>query len=106
MTTADKDCQKLYRYNLKTKSSRFWKPVLKTSPLLIFQVGSWLQSCTGNNTTSPPVTLLLNLKDLKTRLLVDAEKETYSNVKFGKTKDWDFVSEAGVSDYRQGILSP
>jgi dipeptidyl aminopeptidase/acylaminoacyl peptidase len=96
MTTADKDCQKLYRYNLKNRKFQLLETGIENITSVDFSGGKLVASCTGNNTTSPPVTLLLNLRDLKTRLLVDAEKETYRNVKFGKTKDWDFVSEAGV----------
>ena len=97
ITTADKDCQKLYRYNLKNKKFQLLETGMENITAVDFAGGKLVASLTGNNTTSAPVTILLNLKDLKTRLLVDAEKETYSNVKFGKTKDWDFVSEAGVS---------
>lgn len=96
ITTADKDRQKLYRYNLKNKKFQILEIGIENISSVDFSDGKLVAACTGNNTTSPPVTLLLNLKDLKTRLLVDAEKETYSNVKFGKAKDWDFVSEAGV----------
>lgn len=96
ITTADKDCQKLYRYNLKNRKFQILETGIENITSVDFSGGKLLAACTGNNTTSPPRTLLLNLKDLKTRLLVDAEKEQYRDVKFGKTKNWDFVSEAGV----------
>lgn len=96
ITSADKDCQKIYQYNLKTKKFRLLETGIENISSVDFAGGKPVAVCTGNNTTSPPVSILLNLKDLKTRLLVDAEKDTYGNVKFGKTKDWDFVSGAGV----------
>ncbi len=96
-TAVDADYQRLYRYNTKTKRFQEINTGIEFVGAADFSGGRPLAVVTGNDISSPPRTVLLNLRDFKTRVIVDAEKENYRHVKFGKNRDWNFVSDAGVT---------
>lgn len=94
-TAVDHDYQRLFRYNPATKKFQQIETGLEFITSIDFSDGRSIAISTGNNISSPPRTVLINLRNLNTRTILDAEKEAYKNVQFGRTKDWNFVSEAG-----------
>jgi dipeptidyl aminopeptidase/acylaminoacyl peptidase len=96
ITVTEDDYQLLYRYHPRNKKFQKLETGMEYITSVDFSGGQLLAVCTGNNTSSPPQTILLNLKDLKTKVLVESEKERYEDINFGETSEWDFVSEAGV----------
>lgn len=97
ITAVDADYQRLYCYNTKTRRFQEINTGTDFVTAADFSGGRPVAAVTGNDISSPQRTVLLNLRDLKTRVIVDAEKENYRHVKFGKNTDWNFVSDAGVT---------
>ena len=51
----------------------------------------------GSSISHPAVAWDFNLATSKQKLLDDPEKNFFSNVKFGKTEDWNFVNKKGLT---------
>ena len=92
----EEDYQRIYRYHPRNRRFQVISAGLDLVSSVNFSAGESLAVCQGNNISSPPVAVLINLKDLKYRTLLEPEKEKYRDVQFGKTGDWNFTSSAGM----------
>ena len=94
--TSDRTYKKIYRYDLNT---RYFEEVItgidvvssislaKKSPVAI---------CRGSNISTPTFANVVNLSTQKIKTLADPRSETYKNVVFGDTEDWNFTNRNGV----------
>ena len=94
--TSDRTYKKIYGYDLNT---RYFKEILtgfdvvndislsKKSPVAI---------CRGSNISTPPYVNAVNLNTQEIQTFANPRAETFSEVKFGKTEDWNFTNRNGI----------
>lgn len=93
--TDDKTKQTLYRYDLKNK--QFRKIDLKVEVLnnIVFAPDNLSAVYKGSGAIEPEKFYYLDLKNYKSKLLLDLNEQTFSSIKLGKVEDWDFVNSRG-----------
>lgn len=93
----DRTYKKVFAYN--PKSREFTDLGVKTDVVNNFDLASaspWL-ACTGTSISYPATGWLVNLQDKSQSLLSDPEKDFFADVRFGKTENWDFKNDSGVT---------
>ena len=91
--TVDKTYQHLYKYDLDKKS--FTMIDLKTEVTESIDFAKEISGVVyyGSSATEPAKFYFINLRDSKSKLLYDPGKESFENIKIGRTEKWTFKDE-------------
>ena len=102
----EKDYKNLYHYSFKNK--RFLKITLKTEVLsdIDYSHHQPLAVYKGTSITTPDQLFLLDLKKNKSSQIAFPEKDRFSQVDFGKTKEWSFVNKNNTTIYGRVYYPP
>ncbi len=93
----DKTYRKVFAYHPKT--GEFTDLGVKTDVVNNFGLASaspWL-TYTGTSISYPATAYLINLQDKNQSLVSDPEKEFFADVRFGKTENWNFKNDSGIT---------
>ncbi len=93
----DRTYKKVFIYN--PDNNQFINIGVKTDVVKNFDLASsspWL-AYTGTNISYPATGYIVNLQEKSQTIFCDPEKDFFADVRFGKTKDWDFKNDSGVT---------
>lgn len=101
---SDKDYVRVYRYD--TLKKQFTLLPSKEEVIRQFRVannapaGLYIGASTANTTKA----YIINLKDLKNKLISDPDKEHQDKLMYGKSSDWNFINSDGTTIYGRCFL--
>lgn len=101
---SDKDYVRVYRYN--TLKKQFTLLPSEEEVIRQFRVannapaGLYIGASTANTTKA----YIINLKDLKNKLISDPDKEHQDKLMYGKSSDWNFINSDGTTIYGRCFL--
>lgn len=101
---SDKDYVRVYRYN--TLKKQFTLLPSEEEVIRQFRVannapaGLYIGASTANTTKA----YIINLKDLKNKLISDPDKEHQDKLMYGKSSDWNFINSDGTTIYGRYFL--
>lgn len=101
---SDKDYVRVYRYD--TLKKQFTLLPSEEEVIRQFRVannapaGLYIGASTANTTKA----YIINLKDLKNKLISDPDKEHQDKLMYGKSSDWNFINSDGTTIYGRCFL--
>lgn len=101
---SDKDYVRVYRYD--TLKKQFTLLPSEEEVIRQFRVannapaGLYIGASTANTTKA----YIINLKDLKNKLISDPDKEHQDKLMYGKSSDWNFINSDGTTIYGRYFL--
>lgn len=96
LITVDKDCRRLYRYNLQKAEFTLVETGVEYLTRISFASRGNAALYQGNRANHYPAWYMMNMKKMQYTLFDDTEAETYRNVRFGEVKDWNFTAASGI----------
>lgn len=95
--TVDKTFQNLYIYNLTNKSYSQVDLETEVTESIDFAKKTSDAVYSGSSATEPGKFYFVDLKNFKSKLLYDPEKESFKEIKLGKTEKWTFKNERNTA---------
>ena len=95
--TVDKTFQNVYKYDL--TGGNYTQIILKTevTEAIDFAKRSSDAVYSGSGATEPGKVYFIDLKDLNSKLLFDPGKESFKDIKLGKTEKWTFKNKTNTT---------
>ena len=93
--TVDKTFQNLYKYDLNNKSYSHVNLKTEVTKSIDFAKDAPEAVYTGSSSTEPEKFYFVDLQNFRSKLLYDPNKESYKDIKSGKTEKWTFKNERG-----------
>ena len=106
LSAVEKDFKYLYEYNLTKKSFRKIDLPVEVLKSIDFADDKPVAVFTGSGQTTPEKLFVLDLKKESSELLTFPKAEQMEPVRFGKTKDWNFVNQNGTTIYGRVYYPP
>ncbi len=102
----DKDCENVYKYNLKSK--KFEKLSLHEEVIRSFNIADngLVAAYTGQSQSNSNKSYILNLKNNQSKMISDPYGERLSKIKLGKVETWSFKSKFGDTIEGRYYLPP
>ena len=91
--TVDKTYQHLYKYDLNKKSYSFINLKTKVTESIDFAGEASCAVYYGSSATVPGKFYFVDLQNSKSKLLYDPVRESFKNIKLGRTEKWTFKDE-------------
>lgn len=105
-TVTEKDYVRIYQYNLKNKKYTLLPAGEEVIRTVSFAQNAPVATYMGVSTANTTKAYTTDLRNQKSVLISDPDKEHQSKLIFGETKDWNFINTEGTTIYGRYYLPP